>query len=131
MKFKYYVSNIDERSTRKGIMSYFNNNGVELHELNLFRSRNDTCYAQIVVNSQYMDPVESDDFPWPDNVYCTYWKDNNRNQRRGNKRRNERTEDNRSDGRREPDRCDERRYHRNARLFISDRIRYSMANSLT
>ena len=25
---KYYVSNIDERSTRKGIMSYFSNNGV-------------------------------------------------------------------------------------------------------
>lgn len=101
--FKYYVSNIDERSTRGGILSHFSKNGVEIHELQLLRSRNDKCYARIVVESQYKNSIESDDFPWPDNVYCTYWK---RNQRRENNRRYE-DKDSRNN-----DKRDERPYRR-------------------
>lgn len=87
---KYYVSNIDERSTRKGIMSHFSENGVQIHELQLFRSRNDNCYAQIVIESKYKEAIESDDFSWPDNVFCAYWKSNARAGRQDNIRRNDR-----------------------------------------
>ena len=89
---KYYVGNIDERSTRKGIMSHFSENGVQIHELQLFRSRNDNCYAQVVIESKYKEAIESDDFSWPDNVFCTYWKSNARVERRDNNRRNDRRE---------------------------------------
>ena len=92
--FRYYVSNIDESSTRGGILAHFSNNGVQIHELQLFRSRNNKCYARIVVESQYKNLVESKEFPWPDNVYCTYW---NRNQRRENNRRNKGRENNDAD----------------------------------
>ena len=37
---KYFLSNIDESSTRKGIFAHFQQNGVRMHELNLFRGRN-------------------------------------------------------------------------------------------
>ncbi|MEW8546046.1 MAG: hypothetical protein AB2693_21190, partial [Candidatus Thiodiazotropha sp.] len=76
--FKYYVSNIDERSTRSGIISHFKDNGVKIHELNLYRSRNDNCYAQVIVESKYKDAVESDAFAWPRGVHCTYWRSNKR-----------------------------------------------------
>ena len=71
---KYFVSNIDERSTRKGILLHFEQNGVIVHELNLFRGRNDKCYAQVIVDTKYKEKVESDTFDWPYGIYCTYWK---------------------------------------------------------
>ncbi|MEW8547702.1 MAG: hypothetical protein AB2693_29695, partial [Candidatus Thiodiazotropha sp.] len=71
---KYFVSNIDERSTRKGILMHFEQNGVEVHELNLFRGRNNKCYAQVIVETKYKEKVESDSFDWPDGIFCTYWR---------------------------------------------------------
>ena len=70
----------------------FSKNGVQIHELQLFRSRNDNCYAQEVIESKYKEAIESDDFSWPDNVFCTYWKSNARVERRENNRRNDRRE---------------------------------------
>ena len=71
---KYFVSNIDERSTRKGILKHFEQNGVTVHELNLFRGRNNKCYAQVIIDTKYKEKVESDTFDWPNGIYCTYWK---------------------------------------------------------
>ena len=56
------MSNIDESSTRKGIFAHFQQNGVRIHELNLFRGRNNKCYAQVVVDTEYSEKVESDNF---------------------------------------------------------------------
>ena len=79
---KYFLSNIDESSTRKGIFVHFEQNGVEIHELNLFRGRNNKCYAQVVVDTKFSEKVESDNFDWPDGIYCTYWRANNKRQER-------------------------------------------------
>ena len=79
---KYFVSNIVESSTRKGIIAHFEQNGVEIHELNLFRGRNDKCYAQVTVDTKYSEKVESDNFEWPDGIFCTYWKASSKRQER-------------------------------------------------
>ena len=43
-------------------MLIFEQYGVEIHELNLFRGRNDKCYAQVIVDTKYSEKVESDNF---------------------------------------------------------------------
>ena len=82
----YFVNNIDERSTRGGIITHFKNNGVIIHNLSLHRSRNDDCYAKVTVERKFKDAVESKDFDWPTGVCCTYWKTYNRRPRQSERR---------------------------------------------
>ena len=78
---KYFVSNIDERSTRSGILTHFKDNGVVISDLSLHRSKNGNCYAKVTVERKYKEAIESNDFDWPDGVYCNYWKANTNNRR--------------------------------------------------
>ena len=84
----YFVSNIDQRSTRGGILTHFKNNGVIIHDLSLHRSRNNDCYAKVTVERRYKDAVESGDFDWPSGVRCTYWKTYNKRSRQSERRHN-------------------------------------------
>ena len=73
---KYFVSNIDERSTRNGILSHFKDNGVIISDLSLHKSKSGNCYAKVTIERKYKEAIESNDFDWPAGVYCNYWKTN-------------------------------------------------------
>ncbi|CAC5396962.1 unnamed protein product [Mytilus coruscus] len=74
---RYYLSGIDSKSTRSGIMSYLESRNVQVTYLRLFQSRNSSRYmsAKLNVAENCANIVESENF-WPINVYCRRWLSN-------------------------------------------------------
>ncbi|MES9884791.1 MAG: hypothetical protein ABW185_28425, partial [Sedimenticola sp.] len=76
---KYYIGNIDKKKTSAvGMKRHFHENGAVLDSVQFYNSRNGNMYAQISVEKKYSDIVESDDFLWPNGIFCNYWKSKSR-----------------------------------------------------
>ncbi|VDH93289.1 Hypothetical predicted protein [Mytilus galloprovincialis] len=74
---RYYLSGIDSKSTRSGIMTYLESRNVQVTYLRLFQSRNSLRYvsAKLNVSEQCANIIEGENF-WPSGVHCRCWLSN-------------------------------------------------------
>ena len=75
---RYYLSGIDPKSSRSGIISYLNKKNVHVTYLKLFNTGNTKrrISANINVSKNCESIVELDGF-WPEGVFCRKWFSNN------------------------------------------------------
>lgn len=69
---RYYVTNINMSSTKKGLINYAEQKGVQISEITFFKPRKGRISARLNVRPGYRKLVESDDF-WPDGIICRRW----------------------------------------------------------
>ncbi|CAG2220218.1 unnamed protein product [Mytilus edulis] len=74
---RYYLSGIDSKSTRSGIMTYLESRDVQVTYLRLFQSRNSLRYvsAKLNVSENCANIIEGENF-WPIGVRCRCWLSN-------------------------------------------------------
>ncbi|CAG2223403.1 unnamed protein product [Mytilus edulis] len=74
---RYYLSGIDSKSTRAGILSYLETKNVHVTYLRLFSTRNNDrrISAKLNIAENCAEIVETENF-WPKGVYCRKWLSN-------------------------------------------------------
>lgn len=73
---RYYLSNINSKSTRQGILHHLEKNNVQVTYLRIFKQRDHRFVsAKLNVVDDDSNVVEAQDF-WPAGVHCRYWYSN-------------------------------------------------------
>lgn len=73
----FYIGNIDQKSTKSGIVHYIESKGPKVTHIAIFSGRNGKFAAKINVDNEHAELLDQPDF-WPNNVRCRKWMSNNR-----------------------------------------------------
>lgn len=76
-KARFYLSGINEKSTRKVILLYLEKYGVKVTYLKLFKDKHNTAQisAKLNVTEETANIIDTDNF-WPTGVMCRRWLSN-------------------------------------------------------
>ncbi|MES9884661.1 MAG: hypothetical protein ABW185_27775 [Sedimenticola sp.] len=70
---RFYIGNIDKRSTYGGILNFFEQQGFTPSMVSMFRTRSGEFAARVNVPTNEAEYMTSDDTSWPDGVIVKPW----------------------------------------------------------